>query len=225
MDSVRDLNDIFAKYPRRIVKKKQIVLSAGELNNSLYLLESGYISTHLLNYDGWEFTINILAPGSVFPLTQVLSDMNTNPHEFKAMTTSAIRIAPTDIVLKYLDENPTYYTYFARKFAVGIEGLVKRIEYLVRADGVQRVICAFDLMVKKFGINNTDGSVTIGFAHTHQDIADIAGVSRETTSRVLQKLKKMGVIVNRKRMTQITNPLELNKLLKTEDSDWVGDGL
>ena len=58
---------------------------------------------------------------------------------------------------------------------------------------------------KRFGKVEADGEITIMLPLTHQDIADIAGISRETASLAINKLEKKKIITYKKRLIAIKN--------------------
>jgi CRP/FNR family transcriptional regulator, cyclic AMP receptor protein len=200
------LKQVFSHYPLTTFQKHDTILAGGSSNFYVHLIESGYVRSYLVGEEGWLLTINIYSPGAIFPLTQVIAGMGENPYEFQALTTTTIRSAPALMLLSFLEEHPEVLFPLTRRFASGIEGVVKRLSGLIKATCRQRVLSAFDLLMKKAGTLNPDGSISIMLPHTHQDIADIAGVSRETVTRELLWLKQAGVVENCQRTTIVKRP-------------------
>lgn len=171
----------------------------------------------MVGEDGWLLTINIYSPGAIFPLSQVIAGMGENPYEFQALTKTTIRSAPALMMLSFLESHPEVLFPLTQRFASGIEGVVKRLSGLIKANCRQRVLSAFDLLMKKAGTLNPDGTISIMLPHTHQDIADIAGVSRETVTREMLWLKQAGVLENYHRKTVVKNPQRFLAMLSMVD--------
>lgn len=70
---------------------------------------------------------------------------------------------------------------------------LKRVEHLVFSDAYRRVISVLIYVAKHFGQKDTRG-IVVHHKFTHQDIATLVGVARETASIEIAKLEKKGLI-------------------------------
>ena len=66
--------------------------------------------------------------------------------------------------------------------------------------------------MERFSAPSTEG-VLIDLKLTNQDLAAIAGVSRQFTNSTLQDLQKRGLLVTQKRALVLTDPGELEALI------------
>jgi CRP/FNR family transcriptional regulator len=68
-----------------------------------------------------------------------------------------------------------------------------------------RIISALLLLAKRFGEPLPDGAVLITINLTHQDIANIVGVARETVSLEMEDLAQKNLIVDKQRKITVRN--------------------
>src|SRR3989344_193941 len=93
--------------------------------------------------------------------------------------------------------------YFPMTWAVG--GILQNIEFILCGDAYHRVLGAVFLSAKRFGEVKGNGKITIKIPLTHQDIANIAGMSRETATLAIKRLRKKKIITYKKRLIFIAN--------------------
>ena len=76
-------------------------------------------------------------------------------------------------------------------------------------DSYHRVIAALILCAKRFG-QNRGKKIVIDLPLTHQDIADLAAITRETASLAMGKLTRKGLISRAGRNILILDPVKLS---------------
>jgi len=99
----------------------------------------------------------------------------------------------------------------------GVMGLLTRMESLVFGSAYSKVAGVFLILGKRFGM--PDGSLRMGidFPVTHQQVAYMAGLSRETATHQILKLKKEGLVSTDKKcyfvedMEKLTEVAELSQ--------------
>ena len=67
------------------------------------------------------------------------------------------------------------------------------------------------LSASRFGSKNKSGEIEIQLTFTHQEIANLAGLTREATSLEMEKLKKKGLVVSKDRHLIIKDPKKLRE--------------
>lgn len=77
-----------------------------------------------------------------------------------------------------------------KKILIGLSGVLTNIEYMLCGNSQKRVIGAISLSAKRFGSKKRNGETIINMPLTHQDIANIAGIARETASIAIKKTRK-----------------------------------
>jgi CRP/FNR family transcriptional regulator len=193
------IEKFFSKFPIRSYKKGQILIYRGEDPQGVFNIVSGRIKQYDVSDDGHTVIVNIYKQSSFFPMQWAIN-RKKNQYFFEAITAVQLRVAPADEVINFLKDNAdVLYDLLGRVYS-GMDGLLRRMAHLMASKANIRVLFELITECKRFAQQQKDGSYIIPM-HSYE-LADIAGLSRETVSRELALLKKDGLIdINRRHVT------------------------
>jgi CRP-like cAMP-binding protein len=188
-------------------------------------LEQGLIRQYSVSKNGDEFTHNIFRPGTIFPLNLIFH-RQTNPYYFEALTAGQIRLVPAEQMIDFLQKHPKLLLALVKRMASGINQLIYRMESIVFGSAQQKIAAAIYLLARRFGqpikeielpkdCQKTlplDALVITDFSVTHQHIAFLTALTRETVSVEMMNLKEMGVIDYQKQMICVLDPKKLKNI-------------
>jgi CRP/FNR family cyclic AMP-dependent transcriptional regulator len=167
--------------------KGSIVISAGDLSDSLYVILSGRVKVFLSDENGKEFTLGMIGSGDYFG--EVAQD--GGPRSASIMTQEACRffVIPKTEVRKLIECHPD----FARDL---IGRLIRKVRNL--ADSVQNlalmsVYCRLLKFIGEHAVQRDDGRIATERLTQHEIAASI-GASREMVSRIINDLTNCGYI-------------------------------
>lgn len=186
------LSGFFAEFPSKEFKKGELLIRAAAPIPGIFLIEEGIIRRYFLSENGEEITLNLYKPYTFLPMSWAIADV-PNTHFYEAMTDVSARLAPKDTVLQFLQKEPDVVYDLLRRVYIGMEGLWMHIESLTAGNSYTKLIASLVILAKRFGEKHSQ-DVVITLKLSEKDIANYAGMSRETTSRELQKLKKEGIV-------------------------------
>lgn len=194
MDSIiiKKLDEFFGQYPTHEYKKGEIILQAGKEPSGIFYVEYGIIRRYYLSKEGSEVTLNLYKPHSFLPMSWALANV-PNIHFYEAMSDVKIKLAPKEAVLTFLKQEPDIMYDLLRRIYIGMEGLWMHMESLTAGNSYTKLISSLIILAKRFG-NKENNEVIIELKMNESDIANYAGMSRETASRELQRLKKEGLV-------------------------------
>jgi CRP-like cAMP-binding protein len=176
----------FAQYPQRHYPKGQIIIFGGEDPEHIYYLVSGQVRKYDVSYRGDEVIVNIFKTGAFFPMSWAINRM-PNRYFYKTELDTELHVAPTDEALAFMRDNPdVMYDLLARLYR-GMDGLFGRIVHLMSGTARSRLVYELIIECRRFGVPQTDGSLRL--TANEQDLAARSGLSRETVSREMGKLK------------------------------------
>lgn len=185
--------DFFSKFKSpKLYKKSQIILEPEMEPSGVYYLKSGYIRLYLISKDGKELTFNIFKPGAYFPMIWVLTN-SSNIYFYECLTDVELLKAPKHEVIRYIEENPLVLLDLTKRTLSGLEGLTKLMDILLSKNAYSQVCAVIYTLAKRFG-KISNNKLTIDVPLTHRVIGTLAGLSREATSRELEKLEKEKII-------------------------------
>ncbi len=203
------LKKFFAGSKPIYYKKGEIVLRIGETRSGAFYVKNGFLKDSSMSTDGREFILFIFKPGDLFSYSWIFNK-TPNEHSFKAMTDCVVYEKTRESLLLFLEQNPDVQFMISQNIVIRMRGLMKRMEYLAFGTANQKVSAMFALLAERFG-KSTDKGITIPIYLTQQDIAELIGISRETTSIEIKKLLDLGVITRASSNYTIVHIEKLNK--------------
>ena len=196
------IHDHFSQFPHRIYPKGQIIIFANENPEHIFYLTKGKVRKYDVSYRGDELIVNVFKPGSFFPMSWALTH-NENKFFYKTEEESEFHLVPADKALEFLETNPDVMLDLLNRLYRGMEGVLGRLVHLMAGSAKNRL--AYELLVecRRFGEKDTQGAYTIKISET--DLAARSGLTRETVSREVQKLKDKKILSMDNKALVLTN--------------------
>lgn len=207
--SVEELGFFFSQFKKFNFKKREMILRVGDEPRGVMYLKRGYVRLYSISKEGEELTLIIYKPDDIFPIVWAINN-TPNEYYFEAMTPSEIYRVPREKFLIFLKENPDVLFELTSKILSRFRGVLHRMEYLVFGNAYNKVASILLICAERFG--GKEGSkIIIQVPLTHKDIANLLGVTRETTSLEIKKLARKGIIDYQGRLIMVKNPRALEK--------------
>ena len=179
----------FSQYDEKQAKKGAVLIQGHENPPGVMRLTRGAVAQYDIGKEGQKLVVNIFRPGAFFPMSWAINQQ-PNTYFFETLEDSAYRLAPADTTVAFLAENPDVLLDLLGRVYRGAEGLLKRMTYLMAGDARARLVLELLIVCQRFGRRQFNGSYEVAIKES--DLAAYTGLSRETVSRTLQKLKEEG---------------------------------
>lgn len=184
------------KYP-----KNSILVSEGELSDSLYIITEGKVKVYVSDEQGREVLLNILGPNTYFGELSLIDD---EPRSASVMT-----VEPSQVVVvskanfsQCLAVHPEVAFELIGALAKRVRALTNSVKNLALLDVYGRVARTLLNLASEH-----DGKLMIQQRLTHQDIASMVGASREMVSRIMKDLTVGGYIETKDKQITICSKL------------------
>jgi CRP/FNR family transcriptional regulator len=196
-------------------KKGEIILSQDELPKTGYVIKTGIIKTYNITAEGDEKPISFDRDGEVFPTSWVFGKTRRSLFFYEAFTDCQIYHVPADEYRAFLKSNPALlYRIFDR--LVGFyTALQFRVNALEQSRASSKVLSTIRFLCLRFGEDLAPNIVRIELVLSQQELANFMGLTRETTSIELKKLRAKKVL-RRSKQHYIVQTKKLNDLLDEE---------
>lgn len=194
-----ELNTFLASGSPITYRKGEVIIRAEDDPSGIFYISSGYVRFYSLSEEGKELTLDILKEGSCFPLTWAIGDVS-NSYFYEAMTDCRVTKTPREKVRQFIKANPEMFYELTENLLCNLDTLLARMGFLLRAEAKDKIYLTLELLAQNFGQTNPDCEATISLPLTHQDIANLTGLTRETTSIELNKLEKSGLIFRKDKL-------------------------
>ena len=183
-----DLEEIAHLAVTRAFPKNAVVVTEGDLGNSMYVIAKGRVKVFLTSDEGKEVILNTLGPNGSFGELALLDD---EPRSASVMTLepSSLMIISRPSFERCLAEKPKIAVGLIRALVQRVRGLTENVRDLALSEVYGRVVSLFGKLAA-----DEDGKQVIRQRLTHQEIANMVGASREMISKILKDLAVGGYI-------------------------------
>jgi len=164
--------------------KDQLILIEQDIGNSMFLIQKGRVKVFRMTEDGREVILTILEDGDFFGELSLLDEKERSA-SVMAIENSEVLLLRRGDFLRLLEEYPQIAIALLKELAARIRRSDTQIKSLSLQDAMGRVASALIRIADVHG-KEIDRNMIISRIPLQQDLANMAGTSRETISRVFK---------------------------------------
>ena len=170
------------------VTKGNVVLTEGEVGDSLYAIISGRVKVFIGDEDGREIILKILGPGDFFGEMSLI-DKQPRSASVSTLENCVFKVLSHSAFEASVEMAPRIATLVMQALAKRLRDADRKISTLALMDVYGRVAnTLLELAI------TTNGKLVVGEKLSQQDIANMVGASREMVNRILKDLSDRGYI-------------------------------
>ncbi len=199
-----DIATFIGKIMIKRFRKNQTVLFEDESNAYMYMLLSGKVKVVQAMEDGKESIRAIHKTGDSFGELSLL-DCKTAPAMVVAMEDTTAAIISRENFFTILYNQRRVLDNLLQMFCFRLRDSWERFQMVNFKNAAQRVV----MLLHQQSCENSEktaGGILLNDRLTHQIIADMVSLNRETVTRVIDKLQKDGAITVRKDKKIVLHP-------------------
>ncbi len=186
------------------------IFDQGESASRAHALLSGCVRISQSGSDGEEILIRLIGPGDIFGCVPAATD-GLYPADATALVDSVeISWAPGDL-LALMRRHPGIAINMVAVVGKRLGEAQERLRELATQSAERRVARTLLRLIDQAG-RRTDEGVLIGFPLRRKDIADIAGTTLHTVSRLLADWERQRLLATRKQELVIASPDDLRRI-------------
>lgn len=178
------------------VPKGQIILYEGDLPTEVYIIKTGAIKVYDIDEQGNEKILHIVKSPALIPFAFFSGLRNPLKWFYAALTDCDIYILPSLKVKTAMDANAKLSMSLMNAFSSDLHELLVRLSSLSKTSAKDKVCSALKFLVVCHSRARRSGWHRINFAVSHQLMADLCGVTRESASLAMKELQDEGYIRN-----------------------------
>jgi CRP/FNR family transcriptional regulator len=190
--SDRELSEIRDHVVMREFKRNQMILGEEETSEFMYIIIRGKVKISRLGREGRETILSMHGTGEFFGELSLI-DGKTAPASVVAIEDSMAAIISKKHFHSLLYTQRKVLENLLMILCARLREAWQKIEMLNFNDAAQRLKMLLNILAETYGERTSKGTV-LHVRLIHQDLADMTGLTRETVTRVLDKLKKHGEI-------------------------------
>ncbi|HEX9153210.1 MAG TPA: Crp/Fnr family transcriptional regulator [Candidatus Saccharimonadales bacterium] len=188
------MSEFVRQYPLKSFKRRETIIFQDDQPSTVYYIKSGFIKGYDIDSQGTEQLLWLGTAGDFCPLSWVFDAEPTIPYFFTAMNdVEAYAVRRTDMK-NFLDSNFEALRQVTQSLAVRLINTFHHLNAVEKARAEEKIIYCLYFLANRFTEYAEQPMDKVVLPMTHQDIASLAGVSRETAAQELKKLKERGFI-------------------------------
>jgi CRP/FNR family transcriptional regulator/CRP/FNR family cyclic AMP-dependent transcriptional regulator len=192
---------------RRTFPADNLIILAEDAGDSLFIIFRGQVKVSIINEDGREVILAMLGPGDFFGEMSLLDGKPRSANVIATEETELLTLFRSDF-LHLVERLPEVAVKVIAALTARLRKADRKIESLALMDVSGRVATVLLQIAEESGTVTPRG-VAIRSRPTQQELANMAGTSRETVSRVLKRLEEQGYIATQGREIVILREADL----------------
>jgi CRP-like cAMP-binding protein len=187
-----EMKEIVKLAVRQIYKKDNMILIEEEIGSTMFIILDGRVKISRISDDGREVILSILSEGDFFGEMSILDGQNRSANVV-TLEDSTIMVIRREDFLQMLHDYPQIAINLLKELAQRLRKSDSQIKSLSLQNATGKVASTLLRIADDSGKIHK-GQVEIPRLPPQQDLANMAGTSRETISRVLKALNKEGYL-------------------------------
>lgn len=209
---VIDRRSFYRNNPVMKFSKGETIFLIDEVPKCVYSVKSGVVEESSIAADGSRQSIFFEIIGDIFPKSWAFARTPTTLFEYTAFTDCELYVISRDDFLTQMAYNIDFTKKMLDRSISVLLGNKLKIDALERPHAEQKLVYTFRYLCLLYGAGRGNGLVRIEVPLTQQDLAELTGLTRETTNAELSKLKQNRIFINYQKHYTI-DMVRLNELI------------
>lgn len=169
----------------------------GDPLTHVYLVQKGFVKAYTILESGDTRTIFILAAGDIFPL-DFSRTMDWEHYKiryfYQCLADTELISIPSGQLRDQIKTDPEVMQVYMDYLAASNQAIMNQLEVMKYKKAIDKVAMLLPYLVSKSGKKVKPDVYQLQLKLSHQELADLSGVTRETTTTLIKQLEKAGVV-------------------------------
>jgi CRP/FNR family transcriptional regulator, cyclic AMP receptor protein len=210
---------LLRQYPVKRYAAHDMVLYQGEVPDAAYIVKSGIVKSYNISAQGDEKPIAFRSENEPLASAWIFGKSNSAMYFYEAHTDSVLYAVPRDDFLKIAHKNLEITSYLLDHYVTLHTADSLQLHALEYSKAADKILHMLFYLMQVYGKDVEEGQVLIDLALTQQELANLLGLTRETTGIELLKLKRSGLLTLSKKKYQVDRKRLLQLIGETEFED------
>jgi CRP-like cAMP-binding protein len=178
----------------RLFKKGSSILFQGEIPRKAFIIRDGVVRAYTVKTSGEEATVALFTKDDVLALTWLLDTTVNSLFYYEAVTDVRVMTMSKDEFHKSLYSSNSYLTEMLQYANKQYTSMLVRITGLSQSRAIEKISFTFYYLLFRYGKPSTTNMQQLDLKLNHLMIANLTGLTRESTTTNLKVLKEKGII-------------------------------
>ncbi len=176
--------------------KGQIILYEGDIPDHIFILKSGIIKIYDIDEQGNEKVLHVVKPPAVVPFAFFSNSSAGTRWFYGALVDCDVYVLPASRAREYMRADSELTLYLMSWFSREVHELLVRLSSLGKSSVRDKLEAALRFLAVCHSKQRPSGWYRVSFPVCHQLLADMIGVTRESTAMSMKELQDEGIIRN-----------------------------
>lgn len=191
----------------RQVPSGQIILYEGDIAREVFVLKSGIVKIYDIDENGNEKILHLVKSPAVIPFAFFSGTRESMRWFYASLTDCELYVLSAAALKTMTREDNKLAELLTNGFSKDVHELLVRLSSMGKTNTQDKVIAVLQFLLARHATQQRKGNWwRVTFPLNHQLVADLSGITRESTALVMKNLQDKGVIRSPKQMV-----LEINK--------------
>ena len=181
-------------YRTKRFPKGQILLHQGESTEDVFVLRHGAIKLFNIDEQGNETILHIIETMAAFPIFHHMAEKPLLSWFYAAITDVEVTVMPFKALKEAMTTNPDILREVMIHCAREVHELFVRLDSMGKSTTKAKLIAALKFLVVQHSTEIGGGWHRITFPVSHQLLADMTGITRESITVAIRSLQKEGLV-------------------------------
>lgn len=195
--NAQQLQEIRKSFIHKKYDRGESIFHEEDLTDGIYLILKGYVKVYQSSWNGREKTLAILSSGDIIGEMAAFGKPQRSA-SIKALEPTEVYHIPQRRFEELLYKVPAFGLKITEILSHRLRWANRQIALLVSGNSLEKVTGQLIYLAEKCGQPH-NGGIIIRPRLTHNDMASLAGVARETVTKIFRELEKRAVISFEKR--------------------------
>lgn len=191
---MKTLEEFVKKYPTKTYQAKEIILHQGAKVPCVYCIVSGTVKMYDISTAGEEKPLSYDTKGEAFPIAWMYGKAKTSLYFYEAYDTCTVALIPREELMDFIKSDPDVMFNTLNNIVERYMDFSSRINGLAEVRARDKVLHALTYFGRRYGHPSGKDQTTIPKPPAQHELANFVGLTRETVSTILSKLRKQKII-------------------------------
>lgn len=191
------IDSLFRNGRQKKFPKNQIICYQGDPLTSIHFIKEGYAKAYTILDSGDTRTMFVLGPGDVFPIAFSLAT-SWEDHQiryfYQSLSDIVLALLEHERFRKLVESDPHMTNAYMAFMSASNNAILYQLEAMKHKTAKDKVLLLLPYLVDKIGEEIRPHTYKLQLKLSHQEIADLSGITRETTTSLLKELEGEGTI-------------------------------